>query len=75
MYNVKLKYGNSYEYFGLPQHTAIVYKVREKKDYEIAHQNVGGKRYVIKSDFAMKYMYSGSVQFYRPISGLIKVNE
>ena len=71
MYKVKLKHGNKYEYFGLPQHTAIIYKVRGKKDYELAHQNVGTKRYVMKSDFKMKYMYSGSVKFYRPIAGLV----
>ncbi len=73
MYNVKLKYENKTEYFGLPQHTAIIYKVYSEKNYEIAHQNVAGKRYMLKSDFKMEYMYSGSVRFYRPISGLVPV--
>jgi len=71
MYNVKLKYKNKIEYFGLPKHTAIIYKVIDNKNFILAHQNVGGKRFVIKSPFNMKYMVSGTVEFYRPIAGLL----
>ncbi len=73
MRTVKLQYGRTTEYFGRPQHTAIIYKVAAKGDYILAHQNVAGKRYVLKSKFNLKHLKSGSVQFFRPIAGLIKV--
>lgn len=72
MYNVRLEYNNKIEYFGLPEHTAIVYKVISKNNFKIAHQNVAGKRFVILSNFNLKYVKTGNVKFYRPVAGLIK---
>jgi len=72
MYNVKLAYNNKVKYFGLPQHTAVVYKVISKNHFKIAHQNVEGKRYVIISDFDLSHLKTGKIYFYRPVAGLIK---
>lgn len=72
MYNVRLEYGNRIEYFGLPQHTAIVYKVLSKDHFQLAHQNVAGKRTVILSELNLNYIKTGHLQFYRPIAGFIK---
>ncbi len=71
MYNVKLKYKNRIEYFGLPQHTAIVYKVLSKGNYIIAHQNAFNKRYVILTKFNLNALVEGKLIFYRPIAGFI----
>lgn len=72
LYNVRLEYNNKIEYFGLPEHTAIVYKVISKNNFKIAHQNVAGKRFVILSNFNLKYVKTGTMKFYRPVAGLIK---
>ncbi len=72
MRSVKLQYGRTTEYFGRPKHTAIIYKVIAKGDYILAHQNVAGKRYVLKGKFNLNHMKSGTIKFFRPIAGLIK---
>jgi hypothetical protein len=71
MFNLKFEYKNKIEYFGLPEHTAIVYKVLNNKKFIIAHQNVDGKRYVILSEIDFNNVKSGYFKFYRPIAGLI----
>lgn len=75
MYNLKLEYDNHIEYFGLPQHTAIIYKVLDKDHYLLAHQNVAGKRYVLKSEMNLKHLKSGTLTFYRPIAGFTKIEK
>lgn len=74
MQNVVLKYTNRIEYYGNPQHTAIVYEVIKPNNYIIANQNIYGKRYVIKINFNLEHYTSGTYQFYRPIAGLTKIN-
>jgi hypothetical protein len=52
----------------MAQHTAIVYKVNDKGDYEIAHQNTGfsGKKVGI-SRLILKTIKKGKVYIYRPV--------
>lgn len=62
--NVKWKHDN---YRGAyPEHTAIIYKVKKKGEYQIAEQNNNGKLYVIISDFHIAWKTSGTVEIYRP---------
>jgi hypothetical protein len=51
------------------QHTAIVYKVNDKGDFELAHQNTGfsGKKVGI-SRFVLKTVKKGKVYIYRPVT-------
>jgi len=49
------------------QHTAIVYKVIQKKEYEIAHQNTSEWGRVVKtSTINLKDLKVGKIFFYRP---------
>jgi hypothetical protein len=51
------------------QHTAIVYKVNEKGDYEIAHQNTGfSGRKVGLSKLVLKNIKKGKIWIYRPVT-------
>lgn len=54
---------------GMPDHTAIVYKVNGKGDYEIAHQNTGdwGKKVGV-SNFRLDRVTKGKLSFYRPVA-------
>jgi hypothetical protein len=72
MYSLTIKYSNRTEYFGLPQHTAIIHKVTGKNRYELINQNVAGKRYVVLTDFRAGNVVSGRMEFYRPQAGMIK---
>lgn len=70
-YNVTLKYnknGATYkESFKL--HTAIIYNVKGKGFYEIAHQNNAySGRKVGLSDLIMSSKISGTIEFYRPVA-------
>lgn len=56
---------------GAPDHTAVVYRVLGKNLYEVMHQNVSGKRYIVKGKINLNGMKQGKVWFYRPIKGLI----
>jgi hypothetical protein len=58
--------------FGTPDHTAVVYKVLGKKQYTLAHQNVAGKRTVIKSDINLAYVTGGQYRVYRPVALMIR---
>jgi hypothetical protein len=50
------------------QHTAIVYKVHEKGDYELAHQNTAfSGRKVGTSRLVLKNIKRGKIWIYRPI--------
>ncbi|GAB4239712.1 MAG: hypothetical protein Tsb0034_15890 [Ekhidna sp.] len=70
---VKMKWteGNTtYESsLGMPDHTAIVYKVNGKGDYEIAHQNTGewGKKVGVNT-LKLDRIISGKLTFYRPVA-------
>ena len=63
----------SVKYYGQPDHTAIVYKVHKRGVYTLAHQNVEGKRIMLKGLINLNHKFSGWIQFYRPRAGLIKV--
>ena len=53
----------------MSHHTAIVYKVNAKGEYEIAHQNTGQYgRKVGLSELKLSDMTKGKTVFYRPVS-------
>lgn len=60
------------ENLGAPDHTAIIYKVLDKKRYTLAHQNVGGKRIVTTSDINLTTVTSGKYRIYRPVALMIR---
>jgi hypothetical protein len=60
------------ETLGAPDHTAVVYKVLGKKHYTLAHQNIGGKRSVMKSDINLADVTSGKYWIYRPVALMIR---
>ena len=67
--NVVLKYkkdGREYKEL-MAHHTAIIYKVYAKGEYQLAHQNTGqhGRKVGI-SDFKLVDMTKGKAIFYRP---------
>ncbi len=70
--NVKLKYEKDDMIFtqNLAHHTAIVYKVNGKGDYEIADQNnhFSGKKVGI-STLRLEDVVQGKLKFYRPVPG------
>jgi hypothetical protein len=71
MKNVKLQYNKDNAIYTehMDHHTAIVYKVNGKGDYEIAHQNTSfSGRKVGRSTLKLEDMKSGKLIFYRPIS-------
>lgn len=70
MKNAKLQYkkDNGLYTESMDHHTAIVYKVNGKGDYEIAHQNTSfSGRVVGKSFLLLSNLKSGKMTFYRPI--------
>lgn len=60
-----------WETFGAPDHTAVVYKVLGKKHFTLAHQNIGGKRSVVKSDVNLTNVTAGKYWIYRPVALMI----
>lgn len=60
-----------WETFGAPDHTAVVYKVLGKKHFTLAHQNIGGKRSVVKSDVNLTNVTGGKYWIYRPVALMI----
>ncbi len=65
---VKYKKGNATYTESMPHHTAIVYKVNGKGDYEIAHQNYSEfGRKVGVSSLALQNVTKGKLTFYRPV--------
>lgn len=73
--NVKLKYriaNTTYTEF-MEQHTAIVYKVKRKNVFTIAHQNTDfSGRKVGLSDLNLNHVIKGKVKIYRPVPGANK---
>ena len=52
----------------MPHHTAIVYKVNSKGDYDIAHQNTSfSSRKVGISKLKLMHIENGECKFYRPL--------
>ncbi len=70
--NVKIMYqitNTTYTEF-MKQHTAIVYKVKQKNVFTIAHQNTEfSGRKVGLSDLNLNHVVKGDVRIYRPIPG------
>lgn len=64
--------GTKFTTYGAPDHTAVVYKVLGKKHYTLAHQNIAGKRTVIKSDINLTKVTSGKYRVYRPVALMIR---
>ncbi|UXP33981.1 hypothetical protein N6H18_08485 [Reichenbachiella agarivorans] len=68
--NVELNWkdGNMTYKATMAQHTAIVYKVNEAMNYEIAHQNTGEWGKIVGvSNFRLDQVTKGKVMIYRPI--------
>lgn len=66
---VKVKYtqGNTTTIESMPHHTAIVYKVLGKGQYQLAHQNTGfSGRKVGLSKLELENVVKGKMKFYRP---------
>ena len=61
-----------WEILGAPDHTAVIYKVLGKKRYTLAHQNVGGKRTVMKGDINLANVTGGQYWIYRPVALMIR---
>ncbi|MEO9805302.1 MAG: CHAP domain-containing protein [Reichenbachiella sp.] len=68
--NIEMKWtvGNTTYSAAMGQHTAIVYKVNDTGDFEIAHQNTSdwGKKVGV-SNFNLNHVTKGKVMIYRPI--------
>ncbi len=68
--NVKIRYqitNTTYTEF-MKQHTAIVYKVKRKNVFTIAHQNTEfSGRKVGLSDINLNHVVKGNVKIYRPV--------
>ncbi|MEP1097360.1 MAG: hypothetical protein ABJG78_19745 [Cyclobacteriaceae bacterium] len=68
---MKWKEGNTtyQSALGMPDHTAIVYKVNGPGDYEIAHQNTGewGKKVGV-NNLRLDRVTGGKLKFYRPVA-------
>ena len=61
-----------WETLGAPDHTAVIYKVLGKKRYTLAHQNVGGKRSVMKGTINLANVTGGQYWIYRPVALMIR---
>lgn len=66
-------YSWSTQTLGTPDHTAVVYEVIDNLHYQLAHQNIGGRRYIQVTEVDLNNLVSGTYRVYRPIAGLIPV--
>ena len=68
--NVTVEYKKGYSTFTetMGHHTAVVYKVNAKGDFQIAHQNTSswGKKVGV-SNFNLAHVKKGKIMIYRPI--------
>lgn len=67
---VQVEYKNKERFFieSMPHHTAIIYKVNGKGNYELAHQNFGrGGRKVGITNLELKNITNGKIIIYRPV--------
>ena len=60
------------ETLGDPDHTAVIYKVLGKKQYTLAHQNVGGRRSVMTGNINLAKVTGGQYRIYRPVALMIR---
>lgn len=70
--NMKLKYrkGNTTFTEFMDQHTAVVYEVKSKNIFTIAHQNTDfSGRKVGLSDLNLDHVVKGTFKIYRPVQG------
>ena len=74
-YNVSLKYKKNGEIYkeSFQLHTAIIYSIKGKGYYEIAHQNnsYSGRRVGI-SELDIRNKISGTIEFFRPVAKTIR---
>jgi hypothetical protein len=63
--------GTRWETYGDPDHTAIIYQVLGKMDYQLAHQNLGGKRFMQITELNLANVTSGKYWIYRPVAGML----
>ncbi len=54
------------ETLGAPDHTAVIYEVLGTLHYKLAHQNIGGQRFVITSELNLGNLTEGEFWIYRP---------
>lgn len=66
-------YSWSTQTLGSPDHTAVVYEVIGLLHYNLAHQNIGGDRFIKVTEVDLNDRVSGSYWIYRPIAGLIPI--
>jgi hypothetical protein len=70
MYSLVLVYPDHTEYFGMPQHTAVIASVDGRSNFGLLHQNIAGKRYVIEGRLDLSHLRQGRFDIYRPIKGM-----
>jgi hypothetical protein len=61
------------EFLGDPDHTSIVYEVLGPLHYKLAHQNLGGKRFVQVTELNLNNRTSGQYWIYRPVPAILKL--
>lgn len=61
-----------WETLGSPDHTAVIYKVLGKKRFTLSHQNVEGKRSVMKGNINLANVTGGQYWIYRPVALMIR---
>ncbi len=61
---VKYKHGNFIGEY--PEHTAIIYKVLKKGEWQIAEQNNNARLFVIVSDFYLAWKTKGTIEIFHP---------
>jgi len=64
--------GTRWQVLGMPDHTAIIVEVLGIKNFRLAHQNIGGKRFVITTEVNLNQATSGTYSIYRPVAGITK---
>lgn len=65
--------GNRRETLGLPNHTAVIFKVLGSLHFKLAHQNIDGKRYVQVTEINLKNKTAGEFWIYRPLLAMIQL--
>ena len=68
----RLANGGTYsQSYGAPDHTSVVHDVLGPRHYKLAHQNVGGKRFVVISEIDFNFVTAGQYWIYRPLPRLL----
>jgi len=66
--NVTLKGKHYTQYFGFPDHTAIIKKVESRLKFSVFEQNVDKKRFVTENNVDLNDISKGSYKIYRPFT-------